>query len=142
MATLSISGSPLPTADPEDAGFISERLAQLGPAMQRFVDEGKVPNLVTLVARHGKVVHFEARGVLDLDSPRPAQRDSIFRLYSNSKPIAGVGTMILFEEGRLTPDDPISKYIPAFRTQVVRGDLPGVNVPVNQIGRASCRERV
>jgi CubicO group peptidase (beta-lactamase class C family) len=130
MATLTVSGSPLPAAEPEDLGFIPERLAELKPAMQRFVDEGKVPNLVTLVARHGKVAHFEAQGVLDLDRPAPVQRDSIFRLYSNSKPIVGVGAMLLFEEGRLTPDDPISKYIPAFRNQVVRGDLPGTTVPV------------
>ena len=133
MATLTISGSPLPTADPGDLGFIPERLARLGPAMQRYVDEGKVPNLVTLVARHGRVAHFEARGALDIDSPQPAQRDSIFRLYSNSKPIAGAGIMVLFEEGRLTPDDPISNYIPAFKNPRVRSNLqPGLTVPAER----------
>ncbi|HEY7269087.1 MAG TPA: serine hydrolase domain-containing protein, partial [Dehalococcoidia bacterium] len=132
MATLTISGSPLPTADPGDLGFIPERLAQLGPTMQRYVDDGKVPNLVTLVARHGRVAHFEARGVMDLDEPQPVQRDSIFRLYSNSKPIAGAGVMILFEEGKVTPDDPISKFIPAFKNAQVRTNQPGVTVPAQR----------
>jgi len=122
MALSTATETPLPTADPAEMGFIPDRLAELGPAMQRYVDAGKVPNLVTLVARHGRVVHFEARGYMDLESRRPVQKDTLFRLYSNSKPIAGLAAMILFEEGKLTPDDPISKFIPAFRNAVVRAD--------------------
>src|SRR5689334_3647208 len=105
MCALSFAtNAPLPASEPEDMGFLSGRLEAIGPAMQAFVDAGKVPNLVTLVARHGRVVHLEARGYLDLDSRAPVGADSFFRLYSNSKPIAGLAAMILFEEGALTPD--------------------------------------
>lgn len=110
---------PLPAAKPEEVGFSSERLARIHSQLQKFIDLRKVPNLVTLVARHGKVVHFDAQGYMDFDSQKPATRDTIYRLYSNSKPITGVATMILYEEGLLDLDDPVSKYIPAFKNQVV-----------------------
>jgi CubicO group peptidase (beta-lactamase class C family) len=110
---------PLPFANPEEVGVSSERLARIRPALQKFIDQRKVPNLVTLVARHGKVVHFDAQGYMDFDSKKPAPKDTVFRLYSNSKPITGVATMILYEEGRLNLDDPVSKYIPAFKNPVV-----------------------
>jgi CubicO group peptidase (beta-lactamase class C family) len=134
MCALSVErASPLPAASPEEEGFIPERLARIGPAMQRFVDEGKVPNLVTLVARHGRVVHFEARGYMDLESRRPVDTSTIFRLYSNSKPIAGLAVMMLYEEGLLTPDDPISRFLPAFKNPVVRiGDQPGMTEPARR----------
>jgi len=111
---------PLPVAGPEDEGFSSERLAQIRPQLQKYIDEKKVPNLVTLVARHGKVVHYEAQGYMDFESKRPVGKDTIFRLYSNSKPVAGVATMILLEEGKLTLDDPVARYIPAFGNPRVR----------------------
>jgi CubicO group peptidase (beta-lactamase class C family) len=79
-----------------------------------------VPNLVTLVARHGKVVHYEAQGYMDFDSKKPVQKDTIFRLWSNTKPITGVATMLCVEEGLLTLDDPVSRYLPAFKNPVVR----------------------
>jgi len=134
MSTLSVTAeSPLPLAEPREVGFLPERLARLGPVLQRFVDEKKVPNLVTLVARHGRVVHYEARGVMDLETRRPAEKDTIFRLYSNSKPITGLATMILFEEGLLTPDDPISKFLPAFKSPLVRMlDQPGLTEPARR----------
>ena len=107
-----MSDSPLPVGDPKELGFDVDRLAQIGPAMQRFVDAQKVPNLVTLLARKGQIVHFEARGVLDLDKGNPVGKDSLFRMFSNTKPIAGVATLILFERGILTPDDPVSRFLP------------------------------
>jgi CubicO group peptidase (beta-lactamase class C family) len=111
---------PSPFAKPEEVGVSSERLARIRPALQKFIDQRKVPNLVTLVARHGKVVHFDAQGCMDFDSQKPASKDTIFRLYSNSKPITGVATMILYEEGLLNLDDPVSKHIPAFKNPMVR----------------------
>ena len=105
---------PLPFAKPEEAGMSSERLARIRPALQKFIDQQKVPNLVTLVARHGKVVHFDVQGYMDFDSKKPVSKDTIFRLYSNTKPITGVATMMLYEEGLLNLDDQVSKYIPAF----------------------------
>ena len=70
MASTTVSDSPLPVCDPGEVGFIPERLAALGPAMQHHIDTGRLPNAVTLVARHGHVVHFEARGRLAVDSRR------------------------------------------------------------------------
>ncbi len=110
---------PLPVAKPEEVGFSSERLARIRPAMQKFIDQKMVPNIVTLIAREGKIVHFDAQGYLDCESGIPATEDTIFRLYSNSKPITGVATMILYEDGLLTLDDPVSRYIPAFNNPVV-----------------------
>ena len=128
-----MENSPLPTIDPHDAGFDASRLAQIGGAMQAFVDSQKVPNLVTLLARHGKIVHFEARGVLDLEDPAPVQKNSLFRMYSNTKPIAGVATMILFERGVLTPDDPVSKFLPEFaRQQVMNRNEPMMTARANR----------
>lgn len=106
--------SPLPIGDPEALGFDSERLSRIGPAMQKFIDDEKVPNLVTLIARKGQIVHLDARGVMDLDTRKPVDTSTLFRLYSNTKPIAGVATMILYEAGLLTPDDPISKFLPEY----------------------------
>ncbi len=106
--------SPLPVGDPEELGFDSERLSRIGPAMQKFIDNEKVPNLVTLVARKGQIVHLDARGFLDLDTREPVDTTTVFRLYSNTKPIAGVATMILYEAGLLTPDDPVGRYLPEY----------------------------
>ena len=95
----------LPAADPAELGFNSERLARIGPAMQRYIDDGKVPNLITLVARHGKVAWFDARGRLDIDDEATVDENTLFRMYSNTKPITGAAIMILAQEGKLTPPD-------------------------------------
>ena len=101
--------------------------------MQTYVDAKKVPNLVTLVARKGQVVHHEARGVLDFKSNTPVATNSLFRMYSNTKPIAGVATMILYERGILTPDDPVAKFLPEFGSQVVRHrNEPAMTEPVKR----------
>jgi len=110
---------PLPMVKPEEVGFSSERLARIGPVMKKYVDRRMVPHIVTLVARHGKLVHYEAQGYLDIDSKKPAGTDTIVRLWSNSKCIAGLATMICVEDGLLTLDDPLSKYIPAFEDPMV-----------------------
>ena len=119
---------PLPQVKPEEVGMSSERLAHLRPAMQRFIDQNQVPNIVTLVAREGKIVHFEAQGYADCEARKPVGKDTIFRLYSNTKPFTGVAAMILCEEGLLNLNDAVSKYIPAFQNpQVVSTtrDRPG-----------------
>jgi CubicO group peptidase (beta-lactamase class C family) len=102
----------LPTARPEQVGMSAERLARIGALTQRYVDEGKLAGAVTLVAREGKVVHFEAVGVADLETGTPMRRDSLMRIYSMSKPIASVALMILYEEGAFQLSDPISKFLP------------------------------
>ena len=106
---------PLPQAKPEDVGMSAERLARIRPAMQRFIDNNQIPCAVTLVAREGKIVHFEAQGYADCETKKPLTKDAIFRLYSDTKPITGVAAMILQEEGLLNLNDPVSKYLPVFK---------------------------
>ena len=82
--------------------------------MKALVDQGRLAGVVTMVARHGKVVEFEAAGKRDIASGTPMQKDSIFRIYSMSKPITGVAMMMLFEEGKWQLNDPVAKYVPEF----------------------------
>ena len=117
---------PLPVAKPEEMGLSSKGLARIGPAMQKYIDRKMVPNVTTLVAREGKIVHYEARGYMDLKGHKPIARDTIYRLYSNSKPIAGLAILILYEDGLLTLDDPVSMYIPAFKNQMVVNPAAGL----------------
>ena len=114
-----MTDSALQTGDPCQLGFDPERLARIAPAMQAFVDDRRVPNLVTLVARRGQLAHQHACGVLDLDEGAPAGMDTLFRMWSNTKPIAGVATLILYERGLLTPDDPVAKFLPEYAGQRV-----------------------
>lgn len=104
---------------PELAGMSTERLARIGPAMQTYIDAQLVPGTVTLVARHGKVVHFEARGYMDVDSQKPMRTDALFRIASMTKPITSVALMMLYEEGKFQLRDPVSKFIPGFAGQSV-----------------------
>lgn len=115
--------STLPQGDPEALGFDPERLARIAQAMQQFIDDKKVPNLVTLVVRRGQIAHYDVRGVMDFDSQEPIDEGTLFRLYSNTKPIAGVATMVLFEAGVLTPDDPVDKFVPELAN--LRVQIPG-----------------
>jgi CubicO group peptidase (beta-lactamase class C family) len=109
-----LAATQLPTAKAENAGMSSERLARLPEGMKDLVDKGKLAGVVTMVSRHGKVVEFDASGKRDIASNAPMQKDSIFRIYSMSKPITGVAMMMLFEEGKWQLNDPVSKYIPEF----------------------------
>jgi CubicO group peptidase (beta-lactamase class C family) len=110
---------PLPKATPESVGMSTERLKRMHAAMQALVDTHQVGGLVTLVARDGKMVDYEAFGYQDVDAKTPMKLDSIFRIASMSKPITSVGIMMLFEEGKLALNDPLSKFIPAFREMKV-----------------------
>jgi CubicO group peptidase (beta-lactamase class C family) len=118
----------LPTAGAESAGMSAERLARLGSGMKQLVDEGKLAGAVTMVSRHGKVVEFDAVGKRDIAANAPMQKDSIFRIYSMSKPITGVAMMILFEEGKWQLNDPVAKYIPEFAKLKVYGTDANNNV--------------
>src|SRR5262245_9864461 len=107
--------SALPEAKPETLGFSVERLKRLDDAMQGLVDNKQLAGSVTLVARHGKLVQQKSFGQQDLAGAKPMQKDAIFRIYSMTKPITGVAMMMLYEEGKWKPSDPIAKYIPEFR---------------------------
>src|SRR5262245_16079650 len=112
----------LAAAAPESVGLSAQRLRRLDEAMKRLVDEKRVASLVTLLERHGKIVHYNAVGQLDVRQPDAVQKDSIFRIYSMTKPVTGVAMMMLFEEGKWRVDDPVSRYIPEFaRLKVYTG---------------------
>ena len=99
-------------AAPHELGVSEERLDCLRSTTQRFVDEGQLAGAVTLIARRGKVVHFEAYGMMDIEADKSMRKDTIFRIYSMTKPIAAVGVMMLCEEGKLMLDVPASTYLP------------------------------
>ena len=92
---------------------------RIRPAMHRYIDEGKIAGIGTLVIHHGEVIHSECYGMLDLEAGKPVQPDSIFRIYSLTKPITSVALMMLIEEGHLALEDPISAYIPELRDMKV-----------------------
>jgi CubicO group peptidase (beta-lactamase class C family) len=97
--------------------------------MQRYIDQGELAGTVTLIARRGRVVHFEAQGLMDIEKKIPMRTDAIFRLASMTKPIASVAVMMLFEEGHFLLDDPVSKFIPEFKNpQVAVLAPPGTNL--------------
>jgi CubicO group peptidase (beta-lactamase class C family) len=118
----------LPSASAESEGMSTERLAQLRSGMKELVDQGRLAGVVTMVSRHGKVVEFDAAGKRDIAANAPMQKDSIFRIYSMSKPITGVAMMILFEEGKWQLNDPVAKYIPEFAKLKVYGTDANNNV--------------
>jgi CubicO group peptidase (beta-lactamase class C family) len=115
---------------PEAIGFSSARLGRIGDTMRRFVDEGKLAGAVTLVARRGKLAHFEVTGLADVEAKRPMERNTIFRIASMTKPITSVATLLLFEQGHFLLDDPIADYLPEFaQTKVfVRETERGIEV--------------
>ncbi len=115
-------------AAPEALGFSSERLARLAPAMQRYVDDKKLAGIVTLIARRGQLAHFEKFGWADMENNRPIELDTIFRIYSMTKPITSVAVLMLLEEGRLHIADPVSRYIPAFKNVRVLDNTAGSGV--------------
>jgi CubicO group peptidase (beta-lactamase class C family) len=110
------------TTEPEDVGFSTERLARIGPAIQKYIDAKMIPGAVTLVACHGCIVHFESRGLMDIEGNKPMANNTIFRIMSMTKPIVCVGLMMLYEEGHFLLDQPISRYLPSFRKMVVKGN--------------------
>ena len=111
------------TITPEKVGFSSKRLRRIKPVMQAYVDQKKLPGLITLVARQGRVAHFEKYGLMDIDRDKPMGADTIFRIYSMTKPITTVAAMILYEEGLFQLNDPVTKFIPAFKDVKVLGSI-------------------
>ena len=108
-----------PATAPESVGLSSERLQRLRSVMQQYVDQGQVSGLVTYVARNGRVAHLEAFGKADVEAGRPMQKDTIFRVASQTKAFTSVAVMMLVEEGRIGLTDPVSKFIPAFEKTTV-----------------------
>ena len=117
-----IFAAEIPQGDPVKMGFSAEGLAKIQPAMQALVDSGKFAGVLTMIARKGKIVHFETAGLRDRESNKPMTEDTLFRIYSMTKPVTSVAIMMLYEEGKLKMDDPVSKFIPEFaQTKVYTG---------------------
>ena len=117
LLALSLLATRLQAADinivePEAVGFSTDRLAKVTEFVQREIANENLVGTVTLVARHGKVVHFEAAGRYGLEDERPMETDALFRIFSMTKPITTVAAMILYEEGAFHLGDPVAKYVP------------------------------
>ena len=93
----------------------TERLQRINEMVDRYIASGDITGAVTLVARNGRIVHLQAQGVTDAASKKPMQRDTIFRIASMSKPVAGTAILMLVEEGKVRLTDPVSKFIPSFK---------------------------
>lgn len=119
LLALPAFANDLPTGKPEDVGMSTERLRRIHESVQRHIDAGSIAGAVTLVARQGKVVHYEAHGVMDTDTKKPMAKDTIFRIASMTKPITGVAVMMMLEEGKIRLNDPVSKFIPEFANMTV-----------------------
>ena len=119
----------LPKGKPEDLGFSAERLKHLDEHMQGMVDRGQIAGGVTLLARHGRIVHAKAFGHRALGG-EPMPMDAIFRIRSETKPITGVAMMILYEQGLWKLDDPISQYVPEFANLRVATGVDAAGQPI------------
>ena len=109
----------LPVASAEEVGLSTERLARIGPLIDRYIDSQLIPGALTLVARHNRIAHCEVRGYANVEKQTPLAADSIFRVASMTKPITSVALMQLYEQARFQLNDPISKWIPAFEKMEV-----------------------
>jgi len=124
LLTIPVLAATLEPGSPEAAGLSSERMRRIGEAMQRHIDEGSISGGVTAVARHGRLVHLEAHGLMDIESQKAMTTDALFKIMSMTKPVAGVGIMILVEEGKVRLDDPVSRFIPELADLQVGVALP------------------
>ena len=118
-AAVLAQAAPLPEASPEEVGMSSDRLGRLDAAMHKAVESGELPGAVVLIARDGQLVYAKSFGWQDRDQNIPMRNDSIFRLYSMTKPVVSVAAMMLVEEGKLGLQEPVSKYIPEFKDMKV-----------------------
>lgn len=116
----------------ETVGMSSQQLLKLDQMGQRYIDQKQYSGLVTMVARKGKVVHLKAHGNLSIDNSAPMQTDTLFRIYSMTKPITAVAAMILYEEGKFQLNDPVAKYLPEFADVKVleNGELVTPSAPM------------
>lgn len=112
LVAIVAQASELPTTKPEKVGFSSERLQKIDEFTQRAIDGGRHSGFVTMVARRGKIVHFEASGRYGIDNEKPMDKDALFRIFSMTKPVTAVAMMMLYEEDKFQMSDPVSKFLP------------------------------
>jgi CubicO group peptidase (beta-lactamase class C family) len=131
LLTAATLPHPATAAEFQQLGVDPAPLAQLDAAVARAIEQRQMAGAVTLIARRGQIIHFSAQGFADLESARPMARDSIFRLASMTKPIASLALLLLMEDGKCSPDDPLSKYLPEFAhpdVLVSQDSLDGVHI--------------
>ena len=122
----------LETVKAEKVGVSSERLNKIDDLAHRYVAQGMFSGIVTMIARDGKIIHQNASGNFGVDNDKPLSLDSLFRIYSMTKPITAAAALILYEEGKFHIDDPVSKYLPEFAEQkiLVDGELVTPDSPM------------
>src|SRR6202045_279346 len=127
---------PLPRARPEDVGLSSERLARIGATLKADIEAGRIPGAVIAIARHGKLVALDAYGWRDKAAGVAMTPDPIFNIASMTKPMTTVGALMLYEQGKILIDDPLSKYFPKFASMRVAvrdaGEPTTETVPANR----------
>ena len=111
------------SASPEEVGFSPERLRRVNAWMEGYIGGGKLAGAITMLSRGGETFHFQPYGVLNIDDGAPIQHDTIFRIYSMTKPITSVATMMLYEDGHFSLDDPVGKFMPALARMKVYDGL-------------------
>jgi len=123
ISLISVIGSAgeLPVAKPETVGMSSARLAKVDEVMDGLVREKKIAGGILMIARHGKVVHLKSHGMMDLEAGRPMRDDAVLRIYSMTKSITTAAALILVDEGKLSLDAPVSKYLPEMKKCTVAG---------------------
>ena len=119
IAVASAAAQELPTTRPESVGLSSERLQRIATSVQHSIDEKRIAGAVTLVARRGQVAWLKAQGSMDREAGKAMRPDTMFRICSMTKPITSVAVMMLYEEGHFLLDDPVSKYLPEFKSPKV-----------------------
>jgi CubicO group peptidase (beta-lactamase class C family) len=123
-ATSFAAGTSTSSAKPEDEGLSTQRLKRVAELVQRHIDAGSFSGAVTLVARNGRIVYHEAAGTMDLETKKPMSKDAVFRIMSMTKPVIGVATMMMIEDGKVHLQDPISKFIPEWANMTVAVPQP------------------
>ena len=116
MVLAGCAGRPpaLPTAAPAQNGLIEAELDRIGPALQAYIDSGKVGGIYAVIARNGYISYEQTFGWADIERRRRLERDAVFRIFSMTKPVVAAGALKLVDQGKISLDDPVSKYIPAF----------------------------
>ena len=119
LLALPVTAQELARAVPEEVGLSSARLDRLTAVLEQYVEEGRIPGAVALVARRGRVAYLEAFGHRDREAGAPQRVDDIFRIASQTKAVVSVAIMMLQEEGRLLISHPLSRYLPEFAETTV-----------------------
>ncbi|MGI9271341.1 MAG: serine hydrolase domain-containing protein [Woeseiaceae bacterium] len=119
VASCGVLAAELPQGSPEDVGMSSETLQKMDELIQEYLDAGRLDGVVVGVTRRNQVVYYEAHGVIDPVRKTPMPKDALFAMASSTKPVLGVAAMMLIEDGVISPDDPVEKYIPEFKDMQV-----------------------